>query len=189
MEIVRVTDLPNLSEIFGVSSETSQFTPTKIFDMFSIPEDIRYTFDLKPMSEGQRSETQALLSALSSAALRYVNEAGLDIQHYGRDLSELKISDAEKRAAVVANSLFTKKVTELDPRERKFEITRQCVVGLSGYRSQTATGEIVEAPFIADAKGSIDPTMWSSIPPKIKESVYDRLLALSNLTAFEVQAL
>lgn len=192
--VKKVTEVPGLNEVFGVKADTVPFAPVEIFDQLKIPEKWRFEFKLKPLSEGHRSEIMSLLSALNAQVLRYVNDEGLapHLRHYGKNLNDKKLglTTQQKKDALYAQEFFHKKMAELDPRERKYAIIQQYVVGVKNYFTVNADNDLVKASFKKEpGQDYMETNLWQSIPPKIKESIYNRILQISNITSMEIASL
>lgn len=181
--VVEVKNTPNMSEMFGHMQEVVTFCPEELFKKFNIPEDIWYSFELKPLRMKDKVQIESIIRNITIKGLLWAKENKFDVTQFG-NVAEGSVDDM--RGAFIDNLAYLKMLNSFDDKETKYAIIQKYVVGLDNYQDFDGNKIAFKAQEGADY---LDMTIWESLPSKVKELIYNRILEISNLTMTDIQNL
>jgi len=183
---VDVKDIPGLSEIYGKKqTKIDIFEPKDLFDKLKVPEEYRYRLTLSCLSDGDKSLLLQLVKRAQIDAVMWCKKNGVDMSHSSEDAISLKDKTIEEINEISANNiLLSKKCQEATPRFENYSIIQKYVIGLDGYRDPSTLKHIKFSKENRNVK-YIKKELWDTIPSRVKEEVYNRLLKISNVTDWE----
>ena len=181
-----ITETPRYNEMFCFPRKEYRVEPTAMFDRFHIPAEERFSFTIRPMTEAARSRVMSVHSACKAAVTAWAIRNAINTMHYGADVTELDgLTDTQKRDLMAHHTAFSSKFSELDRRDERWEIMRDSVVSVDNFRTMCDDGKLSE-----DAhNGEITDHVWHSIPPKVKEFLFDEIQRFSGITVSEIASL
>lgn len=203
MNVINVTDVPNYNEIFGCTTKAvTEYTPTELFNMYNVPEDLHYTFKLKTLTEEDKAQLKYISQASTIELLQWCKANDIDITTINvspltdtqKELYEkfengenVDVEEIEKINSLVSkhsmnSTIYFQKASQVDRKVEKYAIIQKYVVGLSNYRTAEKAMKFKKE----DGCDYISSSMWETLPMKVKELVYNKVLELSNLTQWEI---
>jgi len=208
MTELNVVETPSFNEIFGVSTkQVNDYTPTEIFNNYSIPEDRHFTFKLKVLSEPDKARIKFLTQASTIELLKWCKDNKIDIGSINApalteaeqtlykqfidgesvDLEDIAKINEKANTHSLNNTLYFQKATQVDNKLEKHEIIQKYVVGLSNFSREDSDGNLKAIKYKKEQNCDyISTSIWSTLPMKIKEDLYNKVISLSNITQWEL---
>ena len=172
-KVVEVKDYDN--ELYGYSGGVKTYTPL-VFDSMNIPEDKKFSVDIKPMSDQDCAIVRSINAKIGvDIALNRTGERGEKIAEIKKKIAGAAANDPE---VLIVDVLDDSELTfwqynmnyenSLDDISRKFDLVYPYLSNLQNHREKELTKDV-----------------WATMPNNIREDIYNEVVSISNVSVGE----